>query len=134
MGYTHYTYQSRSFTNSEWELIQTEVKSILANAEKAGIRICGGSGEAGTFPTVDKNEIFLNGCEHESHETYALTRVKPENPSWRKNEKDYFSFCKTAQKPYDRVVTSIMAMVKGIAPDAVEISSDGGPEALVRTL
>ncbi len=44
---------------------------------------------------------------------------------------DDFAFCKTARKPYDPVVVSILVAARDIAPDAIRISSDGGDEALV---
>lgn len=132
MGYSHYLYQTRDFTITEWSSILIETNKILVAAEAAGIEICGGDG-AGQ-PEVNDSQIVLNGYDEESHETFVLDRFKPENPSYRKDDPEYFSFCKTARKPYDRVVVSIMVAAKAIASDALTISSDGGKEALVRTL
>jgi hypothetical protein len=40
------------------------------------------------------------------------------------------AFCKTEYRPYDSVVVSILAVAKKVAPDAILVRSDGGPEAI----
>ncbi len=42
-----------------------------------------------------------------------------------KDHDDSFNFCKTARKPYDEIVTAILAVVDKLAPGALEIGSDG---------
>ena len=39
--------------------------------------------------------------------------------------KPSFAFCKTARKPYDLAVCLSLLRIKEIAPDAIELSSDG---------
>jgi len=130
MGYTHYWKQKidTPFTDEEWKKIVDATKEILTKAAHAGIVINGGDGTGEA--AISDNAISLNGCGPDSHETFYLTRV-PEQPEWREKEKETFSFCKTARKPYDRVVVSILAKAKEIAPDKIRISSDGGAEALI---
>ena len=40
----------------------------------------------------------------------------------QKETTNAFAFCKTARKPYDAVVVSILASIKKIAPGALKIS------------
>ena len=39
-------------------------------------------------------------------------------------------FCKTEYRKYDAVVVSILAVARAVAPEAIEVSSDGGPKAI----
>jgi len=41
-------------------------------------------------------------------------------------ELDDFESCKTGERPYDAVVVSILALANRIAPQLVNLSSDGG--------
>lgn len=132
MGYTHYYYQKRSFTIKEWTKILAEVTKIFAAASQKTIVLAGWNGEG--FPVADSEQISFNGLDEMAHETFLLRKEKPFNPEWRKNESDYFSFCKTARKPYDAAVVSVLHAAREIAPDAIEVSSDGGQSAIRREL
>ena len=118
MGYTHYWRQSRSFTAQEWARITAEANRILSAAANA-VQLCGPMGNG--VPEVTKGCIALNGDETkgEDHESFVLNR-----------EAEEFAFCKTARKPYDPVVVSILCAARDIAPDAIKVSSDGGDEAI----
>jgi hypothetical protein len=59
-----------------------------------------------------------------SHETFTW-KALPTQVEWRKDEPEIFDFCKTAQKPYDAVVTAILIRAKEIYGSCVSISSDG---------
>lgn len=119
MGYTHYWRDQRSFTEAEWKDIVLATNNICDRAKAAKIILCDGLGRKGTSPIINNKEISLNGKENLSHETFCLTKNKCD-----------FNFCKTAQKPYDAVVVSILFAVSKIAPDALRISSDGGDQAI----
>ena len=130
-GYTHYYPYNRGFTQEEWDKIVKEAKRLFAAAKAKGISIKGGNGSGS--PIANDQEIIFNGDASkkegewpngEDHETFALT---PENPG-------DFQFCKTAQKPYDAVVVSLLAFIKQIAKDALKISSDGGNSAIKKVL
>ena len=121
MGYTHYWRQSRSFTDDEWTRLTKFAKRLFPAAEDQHIIITGWDGSGG--PEVGGNYISFNG--NPSHETCKLMRV----PTVRYEQEEHFAFCKTACKPYDIVVVTLLATAKAIAPDAIHISSDGGPEA-----
>jgi hypothetical protein len=123
MRYTHYWSTKSEFTPEEWKKITGKAKRIVSAAKKKGISICGGYGSKGTQPEVDEGGVWLNGCGNDSFETFNLQRGKAD-----------FAFCKTAHKPYDEVVVSILAAVKKIAGRKFEPRSDGGPEAIKNTL
>jgi hypothetical protein len=121
MGYTHYFRQHRDFTEAEWTALTEYARKIVNAALCEKIELANGDGEAGTDPEITRGQIMLNGVDDDAHETFLLTRRVTES----------FSFCKTQEKPYDPVVVTILVAANTIAPDAIEISSDGGPEALV---
>jgi hypothetical protein len=147
-GYTHYWRMSRDFTSGEWSKIVAAARKIIAAAKTAqppigtagpyhdediiaagGIELAGpmGSGQ----PVVNNDMIALNGKGPDlDHESFVLTRVR-EIPDWRD---EHFEFCKTARKPYDAVVVSILSAAAKIARDAIDVSSDGGSSAIRRVL
>ena len=131
MAYGNYWRQYEDFTTKEWDTIQAEVREIILAASKDGIRLGDGHGE--DKPIVDDTQIFLNGFASESYETFSLT-PSMDIPKWSPfaaPEKCERGFCKTQQRPYDVVVTSILRMVHDLAPQKFHISSDGG--TVVRT-
>ncbi len=64
-----------------------------------------------------------------SHETFLVRRVEDTPQPWRgglaEGRPEYFSFCKTAYKPYDLIVTAAMIILKHHLGAAVYTSSDG---------
>lgn len=133
MGYTHYQYQLRDFTDDEWEEICAETSRILTAAKDDGVEIGDWKGDPcgdWTGPEVGPIRIAFNGVGDDSHETYSLDRKKREREAWEEADRfernGAFNCCKTALKPYDAVVVSVMAMVDQVAPGALRISSDGG--------
>ncbi len=90
-------------------------RKIVEKAENQGISIFHGDG---TNPVViNEKEISLNGdrSTDEDHEWFVVTKT---------DNRD-FEFCKTALKPYDAVVVSVLALMEEIAPGVLELSSDG---------
>lgn len=119
MGYTHYYEAKRSFTDDEWKKIMEFSKKVIGKAKERDIKIdpCGNA----TIP-VSETAISLNGdLEHPDdlgHETFYLPK-----------EKDRWSFCKTARKPYDLVVTTILWYLLEEYPEVMgETGSDGDME------
>lgn len=119
-GYTHYFYSPRGFkgfTTDEWQDICDATESIIRQATEDGIVICDGDGTPGTTAEITSREIWLNGDEGagEAYETFLLSRVgNPGN-----------GFTKTARRPYDAVVVSILAYINEMYPGKLEIDSDG---------
>ena len=114
-GYTNYWEQSEDFTNSEWSKIVRLAKATIKKAEKLGIVIRDGWGKGN--PVINNKEIYLNGDGEKDldHETFRIT----------KKLKDDWSFTKTARKPYDAVVATILVGIKKIAPKKFKPRADG---------
>jgi len=121
-GYTHYWKVKRDFTPQEWSKIKAEAHRLIDAAKADGITIKGGDGTSA--PEISDKEIWINGDDKgdKSHETFTLSKSKDDN------------FCKTARKPYDAYVVSLLAFAKKIAPDAISVSSNGGPSAIQKVL
>lgn len=130
MGFTHYFIQQRDFTPEEWEKIQMAANLTIVQALAEGIELAGWNREG--EPVVDENHISLNGLGEKGCETFKIERVKPPKPEWDRGTPgdEYFNFCKTRERPYDRVVVTILHAIGKIAPGAMRISSDGGFEAI----
>jgi hypothetical protein len=119
MGYTHYwrreTEESKNVPTITWERFKIGAESIINQALDDGYAIISNLEDPADIILDDI--ICFNGVEEESHETFVIERV----------ELDSFNFCKTARKPYDDVVVSVLAHAKAVLP-GWKISSDGGDE------
>jgi hypothetical protein len=115
MGYTRY------WERTDKPMDESFVRfcnAIFDNCKKLGIKICGwdGTGE----PTVTDKAIMFNGnarCNLD-HESFIL------------NDQIGFCFCKTAKKPYDYAVRTILreAFIRGYIKD---LEDDGLYEDIV---
>lgn len=132
MGYTHYVTRPTNNAGSAYFFgkLALDAKKICDHANASGLRIRNGNGEG--EPEFTEFYFAINGdASHyvegvdQAHETFHWAGI-PTQPDWRKGEKNYFDFCKTAMKPYDAVVTAILIRAKTIYGSCVEISSDGG--------
>ena len=114
-GYTNYWEQSEDFTSSEWSKIVRLAKATIKKAEKQGIVIRDGWGKG--KPVINNKEVYLNGDAENNldHETFYIT----------KKLKDDWSFTKTAGKPYDAVVATILLGIKKISPSKFKPRADG---------
>ena len=114
-GYTNYWDHTEDFTNPEWSKIVRLAKAAIKTAEKHGIVIRDGWGKG--KPKIDNKQIYLNGDGENNldHETFRIT----------KKLKDDWGFTKTARKPYDAVVATILVGIKKIAPKKFEPRADG---------
>lgn len=117
MGYTHYWTPTRNLTVDEWSAFTSAMRDVVAIARSEGVAICDGFGAPGTDPVISSNLVILNGEDGPgdlSHESFCVGRT---DKAW--------SFCKTARKPYDKVVTAALIMLDHVAPGAYETKSDG---------
>ena len=114
-GYSNYWDHTEDFTNSEWSKIVRLAKAAIKTAEKHGIVIRDGWGKG--KPKIDNKEIYLNGDGEKDldHETFRIT----------KKLKDDWGFTKTARKPYDAVVATILVGIQKIAPKKFKPRADG---------
>lgn len=124
MGHTHYWDINRNGNQEQW------TRGILAAAriiQASPVLLANACGEEGTQPEFSDSGLFFNGVEDDAHESMILPSVvaNVEAPPWRQDENPVFNFCKTARKPYDVVVTAVLATLRAYAPDCVTVSSDG---------
>jgi hypothetical protein len=107
-----------------------DAKTICDYANANGIRIRNGNGEGEPeftefyFSINGDASAFTSEGRDLAHETFYWAGI-PTQSEWRKDEPDFFEFCKTAYKPYDAVVTAILIRAKSIYGSCVSISSDG---------
>ena len=131
MGYTHYTYRPVKNAGSAYFYgkLALDAKKLCDYANANGIRIRNGEGLGEpeftefSFSINGDAEAFVDGRDL-AHETFYWAGI-PTQSEWRKDDPDFFEFCKTAMKPYDAVVTAILIRAKVIYGSCVRISSDG---------
>jgi hypothetical protein len=120
-GYTHFWHvRGRGFSDKEWRAVISVATEIIANAKDSGILVAGpdGLGE----PVIGARSIDLNGLIGQNAQPFHLPKYS--DPAWGQ--------CRTNYLPYDEVVVSILTAAKKIAPDKIEISSDGSREVFRR--
>ncbi|URP22101.1 hypothetical protein SEA_BIG4_343 [Microbacterium phage Big4] len=109
MGYTNYWSGPRVIT----EDALADIEKIIA---ESGVPITGWNGEEGTEPTLTLELININGVGDDSHENFGVSAEGRGDIDW--------GFCKTARKPYDKVVGAILLRIREDSPQFI-ISSDG---------
>jgi hypothetical protein len=128
MGYTHYWRRFKDFTPEQWDAIVKETRAIV---DSYGELLAGWNGE--DSPIVDENMISFNGRDPECCESFIIKRwlkdygLRAEALTSEFPPRGFFDFCKTRMLTYDSAVVEVMAALKRIAPEAISISSDGGP-------
>lgn len=148
MGYTHYWRLRRGGDQRLYSEALIDMAEIIRHSPVA----LGNAHGEGTGPELSDKHIAFNGradatcpgdgcgyCggpsskyhrpNHDlAHETcYFPTRLADldgPNP-WDSDPAWAFDFTKTAQKPYDVVVTAILCRLAECGPDLVRVSSDG---------
>jgi hypothetical protein len=112
MGYTHHWDHNAVLDDvQQRELIEGAKRAI----DLSGVKIIHEYNEPGVPPELTLGKIVFNGHGDDGHETFWLDRNDME-----------WTFCKTARKPYDVVVTAVLAYLDSIHPAAYVVSSDGG--------
>src|SRR6185312_10461897 len=104
MGYTHYWRGQRAFTEAEWTAICADAAKLLTDPPVVVTR----EYDTNEPPEITPDLIAFNGHSENGHETFWLERT-PES----------FQFCKTAHKPYDVLVTALLASAAHHAPEAI---------------
>ena len=110
MSLTHYWKQLRPFSPREWTQIVDAATSICNKVEREGADLVVGITEEG---------IQINGAPGADHEDFILTR-----PYLGDGDSKY-SHVKTGWKPYDLAVCAILIAVREIAPNSIDLKSDG---------
>jgi hypothetical protein len=117
MGYTHY-WKITERLDKDWDkwtsFLPDAMKIISHASQKLDIALADALGETKGEATVSLSGVSLNGYGEDSHESFVLTA-----------EITKFDFCKTAQKPYDRVVVAILILATEYFGNDIEVTSDG---------
>ena len=116
MGYTRYWNQTGKPITQEF---LDKVTEVLNDCKNKGISIRNGLGE--NEPVVDMEKVVFNGDSDKNtdHESFVI-----------RNNTTGFNFCKTARKPYDYAVRTILQIAEemGIVD---EVSSDGENDVII---
>lgn len=105
MGYTHYWTVKEPVTKEQFKKFGEGVLTLVDTADEAGI---------GLAVYFNAGSFQINGVGKGEHETFHFGF-----------DTLGFNFCKTAQKPYDAVVTASLILAKKIFGDSIEVKSDG---------
>lgn len=108
MGYTHYFEQGKPATKEQWDAITEAFKKIAPSLPIQR------EDDDPARPEITEDRIIFNGIGDNGHETMLLERAG-----------HGFQFCKTARKPYDRAVITLLTIANNLAPGTWVISSDG---------
>lgn len=127
MGYTHYYRREERLDEETFKLFAKDVKRIMQMAKTLKIRLAGAGGEVKTKPIVEDDLICFNGYRSKAHETLLISRIKTRR-NLDSGDALIFDFCKTARKPYDKIVVAVLVAFKHHFPNS-RISSDGDEEA-----
>jgi hypothetical protein len=117
MGYTHYWRREASAKDSHFG--KTQYGQVVSHVQKMI--------EDTAIPVdrvkIDSEHIHFNGVGDDGHEDFWLDLAPGEqygNPN--------FSFCKTALRPYDVLVTAALCIAKHYLGDQIRVSTDGLPD------
>ena len=105
MGYTHYWTIKQGIGQADWNKFLEGSRQIIGTATEAGFLLQDDSAGAA---------VFINGEGANAHESFVIT-----------SEDVGYNFCKTAQKPYDTVVTALLILLKRSLGENVIVTSDG---------
>lgn len=114
MGFTHYFTQGKPASNEQWQNFKKDAEVVIEHA-KNNLNIVLMSNDSNGV-ILNDDRVNLNGDERYDldHETFYLQKHSQGS-----------NFCKTARKPYDLVVTSLLLLAHEHMPDSYNIRSDG---------
>ena len=115
MGYTHYWSFTPTASKKNFLKAMILCEKIVAIVQAKDHILANGMGEIGTDPIINGDKLIFNGIGEEAHETFCLDI----------NNMQDFDFCKTAQKPYDKIVVACLAVLQRVMGKDVKVSSDG---------
>jgi hypothetical protein len=123
MGYTHYVYRKPTLDTEAWSRYVSAIKKMYADPEVKKL-IAEEYDAVDKPPIVDREIVKFNGLDQDGHETFYLERISrwPGDP--REGGRS-FQFCKTARKPYDKVVICALLAAKTAFGEDIVLRSDG---------
>jgi len=135
MGYTHYWHHRRKFTKADWTRVSAAFSKIVEEAFLLQIQLSvddetplSAHGRLGVKWLMEDAEgpfFQINGVGTLAHETFRIAQAGTSLQKWQRPEDKGFAFCKTAEKPYDAVVTAMLIWLESSYPKHIQASSDG---------
>ncbi len=127
MGYTHYwSYLPES---EQWQAafprLLGDTSVILDHLTARGIATAGAHGSGAAALTA--TNIVFNGAAPGDYESFVLGTTQDPNTRHHTHRGELFTwdFCKTARRPYDLAVTTVLLRARQLAPWHFAIGSDG---------
>ena len=128
MGYTHY-WSFKAIPKGKIGAVEKLYQQAIRDINRACLAYQK-QFESGDFRRLSGYSAYtnkyggvkINGSREYSHEDFVLREHYNQN-----RESCYFGFCKTAEKPYDVVITAALSILKYRLGDLVDVSSDGRP-------
>lgn len=126
MGYTHY--YSYKFTDPRWPEVfgrtALDAKTIIEAAAvlTPPVEVVREYDRTDEPPEVTEGAIVFNGPGDLGHETFVIEAKPADYANYCASE---WAFCKTARKPYDLVVCSVLLRLAFHGGDIVTVRSDG---------
>ena len=105
-------------------MIMEAATTVVEHCKKVGIALQKDMSDCSPV-VINKTQIWLNGVDNEGYETFVLNQQKPSTA----RGDSYFQFCKTNRRPYDLAVCLLLLRISKLAPDAMNLNSDGNWDA-----
>ncbi len=122
MGYTHYWSIDQTGLQMSRDVNYTQfsrlAEQIITTAETQGYVLADGLGEKIGAWEVSGEMVRLNGLGDNAHETFSIEKDSTDSGG---------SFCKTARKPYDTVVTALLVALGHTYGTQASVATDGEP-------
>lgn len=121
MGYTHYFYRDENLDHKLFDLASKDCQKVCHGSDvKIQLEF-----DKPNLPVFTEDQIRFNGVGDDGNETLVIDQhYKPGFPQTN-DTGQLFKFCKTACKPYDRLVTACLVIFKHYFGDSFIVSSDG---------
>ena len=107
MGYTHY-WMPKPIHSFTWKTVESDMRKLFAACDT----LCGEYDAPESAPVLTEDLLAFNGKGELGHETFWIDRG---GLVW--------TFCKTAQKPYDTAVTACLIYLASL--HGFHVTSDG---------
>ena len=134
MGYTHYYKVQKTYDEDLFAKIARDFQKVVdGNPEEKCLAGYDGTGKA----EITDKIICFNGIGDESHESFRLEQsmsneeVEDQKKIFSLRSKDikpdtkFFTFTKTAEKPYDIYVQTALIIAKHYLKTKIDVESDG---------
>jgi hypothetical protein len=129
MGYTHYAYRPKKLPAHRFRCAVNDCKLVCDYLVRTkGLVLWHEYHEPGSKPEFTKDVVYFNGAGEDGHETFMVEReYAPEH--WQEPKRGlYFTFCKTARKPYDTAVCACLIVFNHYFGEKFQVASDASDE------